>query len=225
MTIDDDDDINEDDDEDGDDDDDDNDDDDDDGDDDDDDDGDGGAVNRRTPPPLLCIRAVAGRSLKDAAVNRSIAAHPQHLEYTWDAGLSLLPLEVKALRARLCDLSAAAVSCPSPARATLTGVSFPGWAASSNAFGCALAPHAASVTPGGSKRQVPLLLKRQQMKKLFSCACSRHIELLCIKIFFSEGGWAKARIVAARKPLPPDHRSDTKERELRRQDTRDSLFQ
>jgi tmRNA-binding protein len=127
--------------------------------------------------------------------------------------------EVKALRAHLCDLSAAAVSCPSPSRATLTGVSFPGWAAPSNAFGSALAPDDAAIRPGGSKREVPLLLKRQQMKRLFSAANSPQLQLLCVRIFFNEGGWAKARIVAARKPLPPDHRRETKERELRRQDS------
>ena len=178
------------------------------------------ALRSRPPlPPLFCMRAISSRTVKDAAVNKTVAAHPQDLEYTWDAGLSLLPLEVKALRAHLCDLSAAAVSCPSPSRATLTGVSFPGWAAPSNAFGSALAPDAAAIRPGGGKREVPLLLKRQQMKRLFSAANSPQLQLLCVRIFFNEGGWAKARIVAARKPLPPDHRRESKERELRRQDS------
>jgi tmRNA-binding protein len=164
-------------------------------------------------------RHFAVRAAVDAAVNRTSAPRPDAVEYTWDAGLSLLPLEVKALRSKLCDLTASAVTCPSPSRAALTGVSFPGWAASANAFGLAHGP--STVGPGGAKRELPLLLKRQQMRKLFASASSAALELHCIKIYFSETGWAKARIVAARKPLPPDHRRVSAERELRRRDIQD----
>jgi tmRNA-binding protein len=164
-------------------------------------------------------RHFAVRAAVDAAVNRTSAPRPDAVEYTWDAGLSLLPLEVKALRSKLCDLTASAVTCPSPSRAALTGVSFPGWAAQANAFGLAHGP--STVGPGGAKRELPLLLKRQQMRKLFASASSAALELHCIKIYFSETGWAKARIVAARKPLPPDHRRVSAERELRRRDIQD----
>jgi tmRNA-binding protein len=74
---------------------------------------------------------------------------------------------------------------------------------------------------GSSKREVPLLLKRQQLRKLFAAASSSSLQLHCTKIYFNEGGWAKARIVAARKELPPDKRRDTAERQLRRRDDHD----
>ncbi len=120
------------------------------------------------------------------------------------------------MRSHLCDLSASSVTCSSPTRAVLTGVSFPGWATFSDAFGQAHTPR----TPA-CKRELPLLLKRQQLRRLFSASCSVSLELHCVKIFFNEGGWAKAKIIASRKPPPPDNRSDTKERDLRRRDAQD----
>jgi tmRNA-binding protein len=169
----------------------------------------------------ICIRPFAARTISDAAVNKTIVTRVLEVECTWDAGLSLLPLEVKALRAHLCDISAAAVSCTTTSRATLSGVSFPGWAVQSDSFGIKQLFDSHSMTHGSSKREVPLLLKRQQLRKLFAAASSSSLQLHCTKIYFNEGGWAKARIVAARKELPPDKRRDTAERQLRRRDDHD----
>jgi SsrA-binding protein len=129
------------------------------------------------------------------------ARYDYQIEDTWEAGIKLKGIEVKALRAGNISLSESWIR--------LSGYT-------ALLVGCSISP--SRVNPWDNyvpHRDRTLLLKKQQMRKI-SSALKRGLTLIPLKIYFNDKGLAKVEIATAKGKKQHDKRKAIQERDNRR---------
>lgn len=141
--------------------------------------------------------------MKPIAVNRR-AYHDYFVEETYEAGIVLTGAEVKSLRNHGVDLS-------------------DGYAAIDDEevflYDVHISPYAqGNIHNPPAKRRRKLLLKREEIKRLYGRAQVRGRTMIPLKIYFSVKGIAKVELGLCRGKKNIDRREELKRRALARED-------
>lgn len=129
------------------------------------------------------------------------ARYDYHIEDTWEAGIKLRGLEVKALRAGNISLSESWVRI-SGNKALLVK--------------CSISPSKVNLWDKyDPHRDRVLLLKKAQIRKITG-ALKRGLTLVPLKIYFNEKGIAKLEIATAKGKKIHDKRKTNQERDSKR---------
>lgn len=145
--------------------------------------------------------------MKPVAFNRK-ALHDYFVEETYEAGIQLFGTEVKSLRSHSVDLS-------------------DGYARVENGevflYDVHIAPYAqGNIHNREPKRRRKLLLKRDEIKRLFGRTQLRGLTLIPIKIYFSKRGLAKLELGLCRGKKNIDRRDDLRRRAMERDDRQEA---
>jgi len=129
------------------------------------------------------------------------ARYDYHIEDTWEAGIKLRGVEVKALRAGNISLSESWVRISGNVALLVK---------------CSISP--SKVHPWDDydpHRDRTLLLKKPQLRKI-SAALKRGLTLIPLKIYFNKRGLAKVEIATAKGKKQHDKRKAIQERDSKR---------
>jgi SsrA-binding protein len=145
--------------------------------------------------------------MKPVAVNRK-AYHDYFVEETYEAGIALFGTEVKSLRNHGMDLS-------------------DGYARVENSEVYLYEVHIAPYTHGNvhnrdPKRRRKLLLKKDQIKRLFGKTQLRGLTMIPLKVYFNDRGFAKLELGLCRGKKDIDRREVLKKRAMEREDRQES---
>jgi SsrA-binding protein len=135
------------------------------------------------------------------------ARHDYHILDTYEAGLALVGCEVKSLRDSQCSLGGSF--------ARFEGGDLYLW----NVY---IAPYDKGNRENPDpRRQRRLLLHRSELNKLYIRTREKGLVLIPLRIYFNKRGIAKLELALAQGKKHEDQRADIKEREARRQMSRD----
>jgi len=141
--------------------------------------------------------------VKPVAINRK-AYHEYFVEETYEAGIQLYGTEVKSLRSHGVDLSGGY------ARVESNEVFM---------YDVHVAPYShGNVHNRNPKRKRKLLLKKEEIKRLFGKAQLRGLTLIPLKVYFSTRGFAKVELGLCRGKKDIDRREELKKRAMERED-------
>ena len=146
---------------------------------------------------------------RPVAFNRK-ALHDYFVEETYEAGIQLCGTEVKSLRGHSVDLS-------------------DGYARVENDEVFLYDVHIAPYTQGNihnrdPKRRRKLLLKKDEIKRLFGRTTLRGLTLIPLKIYFNARGLAKVEVALCRGKKDIDRREDLRRRAMERDDRQEAKF-
>jgi SsrA-binding protein len=141
--------------------------------------------------------------MKPVALNRK-AYHDFFVEETYEAGIQLFGTEVKSLRGHGVDLS-------------------DGYARVENnevfMYDVHVAPYShGNVHNRDPKRRRKLLLKKEEIKRLFGKTQLRGLTMIPLKIYFNDRGLAKVELGLCRGKKDIDRREELKKRAMERED-------
>jgi SsrA-binding protein len=141
--------------------------------------------------------------MKPVALNRK-AYHEYFVEETYEAGVQLFGTEVKSLRTHSVDLS-------------------DGYARVENGEVFMYDVHVAPYSHGNvhnrdPKRRRKLLLKKEEIKRLFGKTQLRGLTMIPLKIYFTARGFAKVELGLCRGKKDIDRRDELKKRAMERED-------
>jgi SsrA-binding protein len=141
--------------------------------------------------------------MKPVAINRK-AYHDYFVEETYEAGIALYGTEVKSLRNHGMDLS-------------------DGYARVENNEVYLYEVHIAPYTHGNvhnrdPKRRRKLLLKKDQIKRLYGKTQLRGLTMIPLKVYFNDRGFAKLELGLCRGKKDVDRREVLKKRAMERED-------
>jgi SsrA-binding protein len=150
-----------------------------------------------------------GDSGKPVAFNRK-AFHDYFVEETYEAGIALYGTEVKSLRGHGVDLS-------------------DGYARVENDEVFLYDVHVAPYKQGNihnkdPKRRRKLLLKKDEIKRLFGRTTLRGLTLIPLKVYFNARGIAKVELGLCRGKKDIDRRETLKRRAMDREDRLEAKF-
>jgi len=147
--------------------------------------------------------------MHQVAFNRK-ALHNYSVEEKYEAGIELFGTEVKSLRSHSCDLS-------------------DGYGVVQNGevflYDVHIAPYShGNVHNRDPKRKRRLLLKKEEIKRLFGRTQLRGLTLIPLKIYFSDRGLAKVELALCRGKKTIDRREDLKRRDREREDRQEAKY-
>jgi SsrA-binding protein len=160
--------------------------------------------NRQNPAP---------KDPKDKKDNFEVVAthrearHDYHVLDVYETGMALVGCEVKSLRDSQCSLAGSF--------ARFEGGDLYLW----NTY---IAPYDKGNRENpDSRRQRKLLLHRSELNKLYIRTREKGLLLIPLRIYFNKRGMAKLELALAQSKKHEDQRADIKERDARRQMSRD----
>ena len=143
------------------------------------------------------------RLMKPVALNRK-AYHDYFVEETYEAGIQLFGTEVKSLRSHSVDMS--------DGYARVEGGEV-------YMYDVHVAPYShGNVHNRNPKRRRKLLLKKEEIRRLFGKTQLRGLTMIPLKIYFSARGLAKVELGLCRGKKDIDRREVLKKRALERED-------
>ena len=135
------------------------------------------------------------------ATNRK-ARRDYIIEEIYEAGIQLFGTEVKSLRNRNASLDGSYAG-------VVNGEVF--------LYDAHIAPYAqGNIFNRDPKRKRKLLLKKDEIKRLYGKTQMRGFTLIPLKLYFNDKGYAKVEIGLCRGKKVYDHREDIKKRDLAR---------